>query len=103
MLVRQSKYDAMQMRAIKAEAKASAVMSQLVNLSVKWGALVDQINAKGGEHFLKNGTVHPVLTKEDATKLIMLCHPDKHDGKPMATEMTQKLLALKTELTKAKP
>jgi hypothetical protein len=32
---------------------------------------------------------------EDIKRLLQLCHPDKHDGKAIATEMTQKLLKLK--------
>lgn len=36
-----------------------------------------------------------VLSTEDIKRLISLCHPDKHGGKPMAVEMTQKLLSLR--------
>ena len=62
----------------------------------KWNALVRQINAKGGALFLEEGSVTPtkVFTQTEVRKLLQLCHPDKHDGKPMAVEMTQKLLTL---------
>ena len=35
------------------------------------------------------------LDPDDLRKLINLCHPDKHGGKSVAAEMTQKLLELK--------
>lgn len=63
----------------------------------KWNRVVQQINAKGGDAFLEKGTLaapNP-FSQEDIRRLISLCHPDKHDGKPMAVEMTQKLLSLK--------
>lgn len=31
-------------------------------------------------------------------RLISLCHPDKHDGKQSAVEMTQKLIAMRKNL-----
>lgn len=62
-----------------------------------WNQLIEIINAKGGEDFLKHGSIggNNPFTPEDVKKLVMLCHPDKHDGKPMAVELTQKLLKLK--------
>ena len=66
-------------------------------LTKKWNALVDRINAKGGENFLQDATVGAKqLDDEDIKRLLMLCHPDKHGGKKMAEEMTQKLLALRS-------
>lgn len=35
------------------------------------------------------------LTDSDIQRLLSLCHPDKHGGKASATEMTQKLLAMR--------
>lgn len=37
----------------------------------------------------------PAFNEDEMRKLLALCHPDKHDGKPMAVEMTQKLLAMR--------
>lgn len=97
MFVRRSTYNEarwqcenMRERALNAERKFYA-------LNEKWNALVSRINAKGGENFLENATIPKAaqFAEDDLTKLILLCHPDKHDGKPIATEMTQKLLALK--------
>lgn len=95
MFVRQSKYDDVYRRATIAELRLSALQD-------KWNSLIRQINKKGGEQFLSNATLTPAvpLNESEIVKLIQLCHPDKHDGKPMATEMTQKLLQLKNTITK---
>jgi hypothetical protein len=63
----------------------------------EWNQLVSQINKKGGEQFLSHGAVPRAeqFSKEEIAKLIQLCHPDKHDGKPMAVEITQRLLDMK--------
>lgn len=77
------------------------VVNRYNNLAKRWTELVERINAKGGEDFLdyavlKGGPTQ--FTADELKKLILLCHPDKHDGKPMATEMTQKLLKMKEDL-----
>ena len=95
MLVFQSKYEGVLKRAIRAEAHLYALQDQ-------WNKLVLRVNAKGGESFLSKAVIRPVpqFTEDELAKLVLLCHPDKHDGKPMATEMTQKLLAIKRNFTK---
>ena len=35
------------------------------------------------------------FTPAEVTRLIILCHPDRHGGKQMAVELTAKLLKLK--------
>lgn len=35
------------------------------------------------------------FSDDDLKKLIMLCHPDKHNGKSIATEITTKLLLMR--------
>lgn len=89
MFVRESTYRQLQQR-YKELDRANDVLLD------KWNALVRQINAKGGALFLEEGSVTPtkVFTNAEVRKLLQLCHPDKHDGKPMAVEMTQKLLTL---------
>lgn len=67
------------------------------DLLERWNQVVRKINAKGGDAFLENGSLaapNP-FSQEDIRRLISLCHPDKHDGKQIAVEMTQKLLSLK--------
>jgi len=58
----------------------------------KWDNLVDVLNEKGGQKFLD----HAVILDEDLLrKMIQLCHPDKHQGKQSAVEVTQFLNKLK--------
>ena len=47
----------------------------------------------GGQKFLDG---EAQLDQSEIKKLITLCHPDKHNGKAVATEMTQRLLELRT-------
>ena len=61
----------------------------------EWNALIEKINAKGGEAFLNKSDVSLQFSDEDLKRLLMLCHPDKHDGKQMAIDMTQKLIAMR--------
>ena len=37
----------------------------------------------------------PQFSDDDLRRLIQLCHPDKHDGKQMAQDMTAKLQAMR--------
>jgi hypothetical protein len=65
----------------------------------KWNDLVERINQLGGESFLQGATEkHVQFTADELQRLIQLCHPDKHDGKQMATEMTAKLLKMKQSI-----
>lgn len=90
MFVTKARYERMYARALAAEL-------QLAALTDKWAKLVTTINKKGGQEFLDTAVIPKAspLSKEDIAKLLTLCHPDKHDGKPIATEMTQKLLSLR--------
>ena len=67
------------------------------DLTKEWNDIVDLINSKGGQNFLDNAVLNPKpqFSQEEIRKLISLCHPDKHDGRQIAVEMTQKLLQLK--------
>jgi hypothetical protein len=77
----------------------SDIISMYKELQVKWNDLVERVNEKGGEDFLKHGIMPedapPQFSQDEIKRLLMLCHPDKHDGKAMAVEMTQKLLRLR--------
>lgn len=57
----------------------------------EWNDLVTRVNR--GDY---SRTPAKQLESMDIKKLLMLCHPDKHGGKPMAEEMTKKLLSLRT-------
>lgn len=89
MFVRQSTYDAKCTELMRLKADHYILLNQ-------WNALVRRINDRGGEKFFAGDEKkNSQFTSDELTKLINLCHPDKHDGKPMATEMTSKLLLLK--------
>jgi hypothetical protein len=70
------------------------------DLQRKWNDLVERVNEKGGEAFLERGVLPddapPQFTPEEIRNLIFLCHPDRHNGKAIAVQMTQKLLKLRT-------
>jgi hypothetical protein len=60
-----------------------------------WNSLVRRINANGGESILSGSKPSDQLSSDDIKKLLMLIHPDKHGGKPMAQEMTAKILQIR--------
>ncbi len=68
----------------------------------EWNGLIRLINNRGGSSFLNSGrsTFTTVVEKspftpEEMKQLIILCHPDKHGGSELATEVTKKLLSLR--------
>jgi hypothetical protein len=91
MLTSSAKYD-------RLRAEHSALIAAFKGLLEEWNKLVGRINNLGGERFLVSARIvhgDPSLSDDDPRKLLLLCHPDRHDGKQMAVEMTQKLLAIK--------
>lgn len=60
---------------------------QDLNLSVSLAGGLDAIRRK-------NAISNSQFSESDLKKLRMLCHPDRHDGKPMAIEMLQKINAM---------
>lgn len=101
MIVRQSTYDKAVRQRTEAESslfvlqlRYSALADRYSEIIAEWNALVKRINAKGGEQFLE-GSSNNQFTEDDIKKLLQLCHPDKHDGKQIAVDMTQKLLQLR--------
>lgn len=93
MFVLKSKYEVMGLRARVAELKYQLLLEE-------WNTLIRRINRHGGESIFSKKTGAPQFDQEELQKLIQLCHPDKHDGKKMASDMTVKLLALKEGLQK---
>ena len=63
-------------------------------LLAEWNSLVNKINARGGDAFLY-GTQSNQFSQDEIKTLINLCHPDKHQQKKSAVEITQKLLSMK--------
>jgi hypothetical protein len=99
MFVTKSRFVEVEQRAQRFENQAYHYFTECKRIGAKWDALVDRINGLGGEAFLKRARIPSEtpaqFTADELQRLILLCHPDKHDGKPMATEMTQKLLKMK--------
>ncbi len=65
------------------------------NLLNKWNTLVDRINAQGGEALFNKEPTATQFSSKEIDQLISLCHPDKHDGREIATALTAKLIKLK--------
>lgn len=71
------------------------VNSKYEKLLDQWNDLVKKINSKGGDRFLNSDPIEIGFSQDEIKKLIALCHPDKHQQKQSAVEMTQKLLAMR--------
>ncbi len=93
-------YDMLVISHARLKIDAGRVAAKYLDVLKKHNKLIDRINDKGGENFLNNAVmpnrVQAQLSAEDIKRLIQLCHPDKHDGKAAAVEMTRKLLSLRT-------
>lgn len=80
--------------------KDSEIMMCVIKYNLlleRWNSLAQRINSLGGEEFLSAGA-QLSLTKDDLNRLLMLIHPDKHDGKPLAQDMTKKVLELRNNI-----
>lgn len=107
MFVLKSKYESLEKRLKESETKSAELADQVsylraekASLAREWNRLVEKINRKGGQSFLDHGVIPKKsigtdLSQEDIKRLLQLCHPDKHNGKPLASEMTAKLLSLR--------
>lgn len=97
MFVRQSTYEAVCTKLVEVDASNTYHRNMAKELQDKWNALIKRINAKGGEQFLEHGVIKPSaqFTEEELSKLIRLCHPDKHNNSLTSNEMTVRLLAMK--------
>ena len=95
MFVRASKYHELQVEFLTKHRKYTTLLDKYNGLLDEWNDLINEINAKGGEAFLKGKNQPTQFTDEEIKKLLILCHPDKHNGKPLATEMTALLNKLK--------
>lgn len=98
--VRDSDAPDVQIELLQMRVAYDRLLAEHQRLVEQWNELVQIINSKGGRAFLEgNGAQnHPKMTKEVVKKLIILCHPDKHDGKPIAQEVTQILLEIRKTL-----
>lgn len=100
MLVFSSAYESMKDRAERAELAYWVLLDKHNKRVEEWNDLVGFVNKFGGRKGIRNmkKSQDSEFSKEDIQRLLMLCHPDKHDGKQMATDITVKLLKLKKRL-----
>lgn len=64
-------------------------------LLIKWNDLVDKLNEKGGDSFLNGKIKKDQFSKEELRDLLILCHPDKHNGNEKSTKITQRIVAMR--------
>ena len=91
MFVRQSTYDREVRKRIEAECDFEMAIA-------KYNNLVNRINRLGGEEFLNKASTSKQFDRSELNVLISLCHPDKHNGKSSANNMTSRLIELRKEL-----
>ncbi len=95
MFVLKSTYEEEVRERQKAERVFMHLHEQHESLIDKHNRLVEKINEKGAGSDFLNGQPDNRFSKDDIKRLISLCHPDKHQGKEAAKQMTQKLLEIK--------
>lgn len=100
MFVRASTYERV-LKERNAEAKDALYWTQAyLELQNQWNKLVDMVNRKGGNAFLEHGVMPSAVrnvsqfTDEELRSLLRLVHPDKHNGRDVATKMFQKIQGL---------
>lgn len=78
-----------------------AAVNMFKELQAKWNDLVERVNKKGGEAFLNHGELYGFVkpsqqfTDDELRSLLQLVHPDKHNGKQSAVNMTKKINQLR--------
>lgn len=85
MFVRSSTY----LRAIRAKQRAEYQVFFLLQKVRSMQLEIDLIKYKENSDF----------SREELDKLIRLCHPDKHGNSKASTEITQKLLSLREQVS----
>lgn len=98
MFVRSSTHERLRADHLQLKAKHEALTMQHAHLMREWNDMVATINRKGGQAFLDSPPVSlrsMFLSKDDVKRMLVLCHPDKHNGKESAKLATQKLLQIR--------
>lgn len=72
------------------------VLRQKLIISEMNGVYNNLLNySKTLEVVVTDSSFTPMFTSDEIKSLITLCHPDKHNGKLIATQLTQRLLELR--------
>lgn len=73
-------------------------LEEYKDLVRQWNMLVDVVQEAGGVDVLRaiiDKKDDAIIDADMLRKMINLCHPDKHDGKAVASEVTDYLLKLR--------
>lgn len=98
MFVTQAKYNKLQEKVKQLEASLEEANYYQRMYFRRWGAALEQSEFWHYQYSKLEGkadTNPEQLSQEDIRRLLQLCHPDKHQGKQMAVDMTQKLIKMK--------
>lgn len=97
MFVKASTHKKLQHRVISLNTEVITLRTMYSSLMEDHNKLIRRINDKGGERFLEDGAINliPQLNDGEIKTLIQLCHPDKHNGKESAQNITAKLLLMR--------
>lgn len=75
--------------------KISASIEESREVLKEYNLLVREYNKLLNKRNNQQQNQNIAFSDDDIRKLLSLCHPDKHGGKNIATEMTSKLLDLR--------
>jgi hypothetical protein len=98
MFVRKSKYDALKLDLDMARLEAHTNLQAALRLQSQCNTMQQQILQFHSQVHLAQQPNLQGFDKQDIRRLLQLCHPDKHDGKQMASDMTAKLVKLLEQL-----
>jgi hypothetical protein len=84
---------------------AKSLESKLRTVRLRHSSLLLRINRKGGEAFLREGSIHPhrptfaptsqQFSKNEIMSLIKLCHPDRHGNSEPSNKLTAILIKMR--------
>lgn len=97
MFVLKSKYKSIEKTLAVSEDKLSEMRYAFNCLVDEYNRLVRKYNQNIDEQKKLRSGYRINIDESDLKKILILCHPDKHGGKAMAHEVTQKLLLMRAK------
>ncbi len=91
MFAMQSTYDRLRAEHRRTLNELAETRGKFTTLIVEWNELVRRVNK---ENYF-TGKRSNQFSPDDLDRILILCHPDKHGGKQIATEITQKILEIR--------